>query len=209
MRFYTSLIILSLIIMLGACGKNQLSTQQQITQLTNWMTGHFDSGAQAKADTNFYNIHLNMVPIWNERTDATYLYVEQAAAWALDKPYRQRVYRIAPLPGGKIESAVWSLNNPLRFAGAYKTPRVFNKLTPDSLQEREGCAIILEFKDGVYSGSTVDRKCQSSLRGASYATSEVRIEAGRLTSWDRGWDAEGHQVWGAEIGPYIFVKNSN
>jgi hypothetical protein len=46
------------------------------------------------------------------------------------------------------------------------------------------------------------------LRGASYATSEVVITDEQLLSWDRGWDANGKQVWGAETGGYIFVKTA-
>ena len=28
----------------------------------------------------------------------------------------------------------------------------------------------------------------------------------RLLSWDRGFDAAGKQVWGAEKGPYEFLR---
>ena len=47
--------------------------------------------------------------------------------------------------------------------------------------------------------------CFSSDR-CSYTTSEVSIEARAITSWDRGFDADGAQVWGAEKGPYVFAR---
>jgi len=59
---------------------------------------------------------------------------------------------------------------------------------------------------GVFSGSTVTRECASDLRGAAYATSEVEITAAALISWDRGYAADGRQVWGAVKGGYIFKK---
>jgi hypothetical protein len=34
----------------------------------------------------------------------------------------------------------------------------------------------------------------------------VTIWPDRLISWDRGWNDKGQQVWGAEKGGYIFVK---
>ena len=30
---------------------------------------------------------------------------------------------------------------------------------------------------------------------------------GRVVSWDRGFDAEGNHIWGAEKGGYEFVKS--
>ena len=57
-------------------------------------------------------------------------------------------------------------------------------------------------------GGTRGEGCASNLRGAAYATSEVVIMPGRIESWDRGFDAEGHQVWGAEKGAYVFVRKS-
>ena len=59
---------------------------------------------------------------------------------------------------------------------------------------------------GAFEGSTVENECVSTLRGAAYATSEVTVSRERLTSWDRGFDAGGGQVWGATEGPYIFDK---
>ena len=48
--------------------------------------------------------------------------------------------------------------------------------------------------------------CPSNLHGASYATSEVTITPEALTSWDRGYDDNGKQVWGAENSAYEFRK---
>ena len=82
-----------------------------------------------------------------------------------------------------------------------------NKISADSLINRQGCAIYLRRIDkNIYKGSTPGKECLSSLRGAAYATSEVTIWPDRLISWDRGWNDKGQQVWGAEKGGYIFVK---
>jgi hypothetical protein len=72
---------------------------------------------------------------------------------------------------------------------------------------RAGCAIYLRKKSkNHFSGSTPEKECLSSLRGATYATSEVEIKKNLIESWDRGWNAEDKQVWGAEKGPYLFIK---
>ena len=46
----------------------------------------------------------------------------------------------------------------------------------------------------------------STLRGATYAVSDVTLSATQILSWDRGYDAQDNQVWGAEAGPYEFLR---
>lgn len=173
------------------------------------MTGSFSSLEQAKQDPdNYREIELHMVPIWTDRPDGPWLYVEQAAATARDKPYRQRVYRLEAAEAGVLISRVYTLpEDPLRWAGQWKVEKPLADLKPEQLSERQGCEIELKRReDGSFVGSTRGRACPSDLRGASYATSEVTITHNVLESWDRGYDAEGKQVWGAEKGPYRFVK---
>lgn len=177
--------------------------------LTQWMTGSFSSAEQALTDPdNYFDIRLKMMPIWRERADGPWLYVEQAAAGKLDKPYRQRVYHLVAREDGAIESVVYTLpGEPLRFAGAWRNPARFDAFSPRDLERREGCKLVLRRQaDGRFVGSTLGRKCASDLRGASYATSEAIITPTMLISWDRGFDAEGRQVWGVTEGGYMFKK---
>ncbi len=180
--------------------------EPEFNRLIEWMTGSFSSQAQAAADSAYFDIHLHMVPVWQDLPDGVWLYVEQAASWSLGKPYRQRVYHVKPEGAGLFRSDVYEMDSPLRFAGDWKKDTPLATLGPDSLRLREGCSILLEAKGDSYVGSTNETDCQSSLRGASYATSEVVITAKGLESWDRGFDATGKQVWGAEKGAYIFLR---
>ena len=204
MKYQLNTFLLStLLFAIIGCNSNDKSDYHLLSK---WMTGSFSSEEQSKLDTNYFNIHLHMVPIWKKLEKSKWLYVEQAASWALDKPYRQRVYRLTQLEGNKFESAVFTIPNPLRFAGEWKNDNPLGLLTPDSLTQKTGCSIILVKEGNAFVGSTIDKNCPSELRGASYATSEVRIEKNVLTSWDRGFDENDLQVWGAESGPYIFKK---
>ncbi len=179
---------------------------KEMEKLFQFMTGSFHSGEQAKADSaNFYEVHLNMKPIWQDRNIGYWLYVEQAMATSLDKPYRQRVYHLVR-KGSNIVSEVYTLQVPLRFAGAYRQAKPLDQLTPDSLLKKDGCEIILEKKGKTFVGKTIEGACSSELRGAKYATSEVVISKKLLLSWDRGFDADKKQVWGATKGGYLFKK---
>lgn len=183
------------------------ASAQGLDTLAAWMTGSFSSERQAAADSSYVDIRLVMARIWQERADGYWLYVEQAEAGNLEAPYRQRVYRLTETEGGSFRSDVYELPGPRRFAGAWRERRPLSELSPDSLAARPGCAVILDwYENGMYVGSTVGSECASRHRGASYATSEVIVERTRIMTWDRGYDAEGEQVWGAEEGGFEFDK---
>ena len=178
--------------------------------LVDYMTGSFSSEEQAEKDSNYFNIELEMVKIWKDRTDGPWFYVEQAVAESKDKPYRQRVYRLKNRDDMRIESIVYTIPDPLRFAGDYKKDFPLLRITPDSLILKEGCEVVLYMTDnGYFEGGTVDKNCKSELRGASYATSQVLIYRDKLISWDRGFDENDNQVWGATEKGYIFKKKIN
>lgn len=196
------LVIVVAISFLCGCDKND----SDIDILLAWMTGSFSSEQQAKSDTNYFDIRLEMVQIWKDRSDGPWIYVEQAVADFKDKPYRQRVYRLVK-ENETLKSVVYSIENPLRFAGGYKNENALSQLTPDSLILRRGCAVILKkISVDTFQGSTNDKDCESNLRGSTYATSEVTIKSDRILSWDRGFDSNDDQVWGAEKGGYVFLK---
>ena len=177
---------------------------KELEKLTRMMAGSYSSEKQHNQDSTFFDIRLKMVPIWKDRTDARWLYVEQALATKQDKPYRQRIYKVTEPQSGTFESAVYTLNSPLRFVGNLN---LVEKLSPDSLQLREGCAVILK-KSGRkrFVGATDAKKCPSDMRNAAYATSEVTLTSKSICSWDRGYDRDDRQVWGAEKGGYQFRK---
>ena len=202
----TLLIIVSLLSIQTLSAQYVLTTKD-LLELRERMTGFFTSEQQSLSDSGYFNIHLHMLPVWTNRTDGYWLYVEQAMATATQRPYRQRVYQLYQQDDTTLVSKVYEMNTPLRFAGAWKNPALLEALTADSLTARQGCAIFLrKDMDGKFRGSTPGNECLSSLRGATYATSEVVIEKNRMISWDRGWNQTDKQVWGAIKGGYEFVK---
>ncbi len=180
----------------------------QVNMIASWMAGSYSSAAQSQADPEYKNIVLHMTPIWKDQPDGRWLYVEQAMQEAADKPYRQRVYHWVHRDDGVVESMVFELpGDPLQYAGAWKQDKPLNQLLPSQLMPRSGCGVKLKSKSATqWSGSTDGDMCASSLRGAAYATSEVTVTEQAITSWDRGFDSAGQQVWGATKGPYQFLK---
>lgn len=198
----------------GSTGSTGLSDSPaaDLAELTRWMTGTFDSTAQAAERPDEYRpIRLVMLPIWEDRDDGPWLYVEQAVIGAEGRPYRQRVYRLSTVGLEGFRSDVFELpEDPLGFAAAWENPGVWKTCAPEDLLPRQGCAIHLRRRsDGTFAGETRGTGCRSRLGEAAYATSEVVLARDRVSSWDRGFTAEHEQAWGAESGPYEFRRVSS
>ena len=203
---YLSLILLCLVFTsFSPITNNNSIEHNHIDELFALMQGSFNSEKQANEDQSFYNITLHMYPIWKD--NGHFLYVEQSVTQMQDKPYRQRVYELKENENGSISSYVYTIPNDSLWIGKWKTPEAFDSLSKEDLELRNGCEVVLSrVTKNRYKGKTGDTSCESTLRGASYATSEVEIDSEKIVSWDRGFDADGNQVWGAEKGGYVFNK---
>lgn len=177
-------------------------------ELSRWMTGSFNSSAQAAEDSSYFSIGLEMHPIWTDRTDGKWIYVEQAVVGKEDKPYRQRVYQLLDQDSVFI-SMIYKLPNPKLYINQFGNTALFRTLSPETLKLKKGCEVVLRKDGDEYIGGTDIGSCSSTMRGATYATSEVTVNKDQMISWDRGFDGMGEQVWGAEKGAYIFDKLSS
>ena len=175
------------------------------------LTGRFDSEAQAQNDKAFYAVQLQTCVVSAPELGERVLYVEQAMMTKLDAPYRQRLYVIEPVSGSttKVTSGVFELVAP-KAAVHLCDAETMATFSSTDVELREGCSVHLEWnhETATFNGGTEGTACASTLNGASYATSEVIVRADGLSSWDRGFDAEGDQVWGAVKGGYEFVRRT-
>jgi len=173
-----------------------------------WLVGDWSSAEQSAKDKDFRDIVIHIRPIWTDRTDGMWMYVEQAMASATDRPYRQRVYQMVTAPDGTTESRIFELaGDPLVHAGAWKAPKPLDDLEPALLQPRAGCTVHLtRQKGGSFTGATLTGECATNYQGATYTMSDVTLSADELVTWDRGYDAAGTQVWGSTKGAYIFRR---
>jgi hypothetical protein len=183
-------------------------SEQPFVLLRQYMSGNFSSELQSKNDSDYFDIRLRMEPIWKATDTEFYLYVEQAMSTSLEKPYRQRIYRVVKESEDRFVSYIYNVNAPARLVGKKGDDAVFASITPDSLKVLEGCEVQLNYNEELrqFEGATADRTCASTRSGASYTTSKVVIDAKGMVSWDQGWNDAGAQVWGATKGGYHFIK---
>lgn len=199
---------LILIISITSCKnetKQELKEDTELKELFGLMQGSFNSDIQSQVDSSYYNISLHMYPIWEDK--GNFLYVEQALTSMQNKPYRQRIYEVKRATDSTFSSAVYNLNVDSLWIGMWKTPKAFDSISINDIALKEGCEVILKrIAPNHFMGKTGDDTCVSTMRGASFARSEVEILEDKIMSWDRGFDADGNYVWGAEKGAYIFNK---
>jgi len=178
-------------------------------RLARFLTGEFDSEAQSQQNWSYYAVSLVMCPVDVPDLGEHVLYVEQAIMDTPDQPYRQRLYVVEPDPDDEnvAVSQVWELNSPAAAVHLCDDPGSLPLTAADAF-ERTGCATYMAWIDDHFEGGTREQECESSLSGASYATSQVTIFEDRLESWDQGYNAAGQQVWGAVDGPYVFDRKS-
>ena len=176
-------------------------------EVYNLLQGTFDSSQQASDDPTYFNISLKMCPIDAPWLGERVLYVEQAMYTRLSEPYRQRLYVIAPI-GDDVVSRVFELSSPANYIG-FCDLETRATVHEGEATLKSGCEVYLAQQGDGYIGGTAGKGCTSSLNGASYAASDVVLRDGEVSSWDRGYDSNDAQVWGATDGPYEFIRASN
>ena len=149
-----------------------------------WLIGRFDSREQAITNPAYFSIQLTSCAVNAPELGERVLYVEQATMDAPSEPYRQRLYVLTTNQRGQIVSTIYSLNQPQNAVGLCDRDTL-ETFGSESVTIRQGCAVYLDWTGDAFVGSTRDDECVSSLRGASYATSEVKLYADRMESWDQ------------------------
>jgi hypothetical protein len=172
------------------------------------LAGRFDSADQARASPGFTALQISACPADVPSLGTRVLYVEQSPMEAPDTPDRQRVYVVDP--GEPAESAAVLRVFELAVAGSSVGGcglSVPPRFTRDELVERVGCTVPLRADGPVYRGSTSGRGCPTTLKGATYTTSDLVLDTVGFRSWERGYDPAGTRRSG-DSGPYVFVRRT-
>lgn len=179
------------------------------------LSGEKFSREQARRDPdNYLNIRMLMCPATEMVDGSRVLYFEQAFWRTPQKPFRQRFYMVKPCPK-EIKCDVELSSYAIRDVEEYKN--FCDRPKDQRPQAEEVIGDIAEHlttihlsrcergKRCLYEGSTPPGGFPNSWNGATHCTSEFAIHRnGEVHTWDRGYDDEGNQVWGAREGTYEF-----
>ncbi len=178
--------------------------------ITNRFSGVFSSEEQANIDPHYLHVTMVMKPIWTDRHDGYWMYIEQAEAATPDKPYRQRIYHLYRSDKFTIVSEIFELPNPQACVGEWKNTNPLASTTPEMLKKKDGCDIAMHKNEyGQFWGNNNPKECLSSLGKNTYTVSNVLIDEEKMITWDRGINKKEAYVWGAIKGGYEFVRTSN
>ena len=170
------------------------------------VTGRFSSVAQHRRDPRYDEVEARIVRIWPERTDALWLYQEQAVLIGAAspeagraKPYFQFVARVVPIGQGLFRRDNYRVRDGARFGGARVGGLTEADLAPASCHNR-----IERVSAGWYLGRT--ESCANGYKGATWMQSLSAASRTTYVNWDRGFDDAGRRVWGPEEGGYVFDR---
>ena len=180
------------------------------------LEGVMDTTAQADANPDFVGVQMTTCRITVTQTnanatvdvnveaspDSIYLYQEQALSENVAEPYRQRFLYILPGDNHRIDSRTFKPDGPEQYVGLCDQPAPV--IAASELGEPV-CTVSLRASTlGGFVGSTPASGCPANVRGAVTITNVVVLHAAGMDTWDRGFDAEGNQLWGAESIPYQY-----
>lgn len=181
-----------------------IAIEQQVQAVVEHLVGIMDTSAQAAANPEAPNVRMTTCQVRVPDSEAVFLYQEQALAKSLDRPYRQRFLRIAPSgEGDSVESKAYKPLSAETWIGLCDRAAEQRTIQLSEMNDGE-CSVFLVPIDKVYVGNTQAGGCATNVRGAVRITNTIFLHAAGMDTWDRGFDANGKQVWGADGQAYQY-----
>ena len=181
-----------------------------IARISSMLTGSWKSTSAQNlfpgSEGESAQIVLNIAPVAVEGVENA-LYAEASRADALDKPYRQSIYELYSYKG-KTRLRTYEIRNTPSvrpaIVGAWLAPELIGDLSRDDLIAT--LDVEMAASSGGFSGKT-PYPYPTGVGGAVEMTSEISVSDDRLVTKDRGYDASGNVVWGAdESAEYTFER---
>jgi hypothetical protein len=104
-----------------------------------------------------------------------------------------------------VRSLAYRPANPASWVNACNKP-IGDRTLPSSELGTPVCAVFLHRSDTGFIGTTPREGCPTQARGAVRITNQIELTPTGMNTWDRGFNAEGQQVWGAQSDSYQFRK---
>ncbi|MEC4984489.1 MAG: chromophore lyase CpcT/CpeT [Oscillatoria sp. PMC 1068.18] len=175
----------------------------QVEAVVSHLVGVMDRSIQVAANPEAVNVRMTTCEVQVSGSETVYLYQEQAIADNLSHPYRQRFLQILPNQD-KVESRAYKPIDAAKWIGLCDRPPTQRTLDPSDLSNEAVCSVFLMPIANIYLGATQPGGCPANIRGAVTITNTIVLHNEGMDTWDRGFDAAGNQVWGAENEAYQF-----
>lgn len=187
------------------------SLQQQAEEVAARLEGVMDTAAQAAVNPKVAHVRMTTCRVGlADRAELTnggiLLYQEQALTKTLAQPYRQRFLQIAPSGVSQtVRSDSFKPANLSQWINFCNKSIAQRQITLRDLGAPV-CSVFLKPSGEDYVGNTPITGCPANVRGAVKITNHIVLKKAGMQTWDRGFDAKGQQVWGAQAESYQFRK---
>ncbi len=188
---------------------------QQVNEVAAMLEGVMDTTAQARTNPKAPSVQMTTCRVTVESAaldrfklpPATILlYQEQALTTKLTEPYRQRLLAIAPYaPETPVASVSFRFQQPAQLAG-FCNLAIGQRRLPLTAIGDAVCTVYLQKTKTGYRGETPAQGCPANVRGAVRITNAIELTPAGMNTWDRGFNADGKQVWGAQAESYQFRR---
>lgn len=193
-----------------------MDPDSDLYRLASWMAGEFENRAQAKAEPVWYP-HIR---VWQRPVQlfdqGIALFLEQASALSLDRPYRQRLLHLSQSPtAAAITGQYYALTNPGEFQGASRDLERLRLLQLDSLERLPTCRLTIACQPG---SQRFEAQAGEELCSFTYGGQQRFVQLGftirqsqgetELQVHEKGVDpSTGKGLWGALMGPFKLIKD--
>jgi hypothetical protein len=190
---------------------SNLSNQQQAKDVASRLEGVMDTSAQARANQSVANVTMTACRVsLSDNSQSTnksiFLYQEQAFSPELNKPYRQSFLEISSVNNGRtVRSLSYKPVNPKTAINLCNKPASERMVKLNDIG-KPFCTVFLTRSGGNYIGINPSQGCPANERGAVKMTNTIVLGNTNMKTWERGFDANGKQVWGDESNTYEFRK---
>jgi hypothetical protein len=185
---------------------------QQVEEVASRLEGVMDTSAQAAINSKAPNVRMTTCRIQvtdvasANADESIFLYQEQALSQDLSKPYRQRFLQLSPsLYSQSVRSRSFKPANPSAWTGLCNKPTADRTIQFKDLGNPV-CNVFLKRSGNDYIGNTPIDGCPAKVRGAVRITNHIELRSIGMDTWDRGFDANGKQVWGARAESYQYRR---
>jgi len=172
-------LIVALMCLFSSFAHSAIFKSENTALLTQWLSGIHKSNNDVIQGREV-SIGLQAFPIWQERVDGEWLYIESRIVGSPNKPFLQRILQLVATPNGLIRLYSYSIPRASDFAGAYYSPQVLMSLTQSQLTISNNCELLIELKvTRTFVGEADSETCRSQGRSplmtTFFAISEVNI----------------------------------
>ncbi|WP_013321691.1 chromophore lyase CpcT/CpeT [Gloeothece verrucosa] len=207
----TTALLISYLLTTGSA--QALPVNNEVNSVVTHLVGIMDTSAQAAENPKKSSVRMTTCQVTfrgandsvqNSFGSPVYLYQEQALTQELNKPYRQRFLEIQPSVGQEtVESKSYKPAQPETLIGLCNKPESERVLQQSDLGEFV-CRVFLKPSPDGFIGETPPEGCPANVRGAVKITNTIILHSRGMDTWDKGYDAQGHQVWGAREDAYQY-----